>query len=140
MYEVLLIVHFLALAAGIGMSLTMAMQAALARRLPPEEAGRFMALASGVTIIAPVAAFFLIASGLGLVWLLEGAPLDDGPGFWLKMVLVALLVICIAGAKVHGDRARADPAGSAPARAEAFGKGALVLSVLIVAVAVLVFN
>jgi hypothetical protein len=89
MYEALLIIHILAFSAGIGMSITFAVQSAFAGRMPPEEAGRFMALASRAAIIA---------------------------------------------------QARADPAGPGMARAEAFGKAALITSVLAVVAAVLTFN
>ena len=140
MYDALLIIHFLALAAGIGLSITLAVQAAFAARLPTEEAGRFMALASKAAVIAPIAVLLLILSGVGLLWQLGWAPLDFGLGFWLKMAAVALLLICVAGAKIQGDKARADPSGPGVARAEAFGKGALVTSVLAVIAAVLTFG
>ena len=140
MYEALLIIHFRALAAGIGLSITLAVQAVYAGRLAPEEAGRFMAVASKAAIIAPIAMLLVILSGVALAWLLDWAPLEYGLGFWLKMALVVLLLICTLGAKINGDKARADPSGPGIARAEAFGKGALVTSVLAVIAAVLTFN
>jgi|TARA_Y100000294_G_scaffold172568_1_gene187529 hypothetical protein len=41
------------------------------------------------------------------------------------MALVALLVICVVGGKVYGDKARTDLNGPAAVRAETFGKAAL---------------
>ena len=141
MYEALLIIHFLALAAGIGMSITLAVQSAQAGREAPEEAGRFMATASKTAaIISPISVLLVILSGVALAWLLDWAPLEYGLGFWLKMALVVLLLICTVGAKISGDKARADPSGPGIARAEAFGKGALVTSALAVIAAVLTFN
>ena len=61
MYEALLIIHFLALAAGIGLSITLAVQSAHARRLPPEDADRFMAQAAKAAVIAPSRHMFRIA-------------------------------------------------------------------------------
>ena len=107
MYEALLIIHFLALAAGIGLSITLAVQAVYAGRLAPEEAGRFMAVASKAAIIAPITALLLVFSGIGLIFSAGWAPLDMGWGFWLKMALVPLLVISVTGAKINGDKARA---------------------------------
>jgi uncharacterized membrane protein SirB2 len=140
MYEALLIIHILAFSAGIGMSITFAVQSAFAGRMPPEEAGRFMALASRAAIIAPIAILLLTLSGVALLWYLDWAPVGYGAGFWVKMALVALLIVAVAGAKVYGDKARADPAGPGMARAEAFGKAALITSVLAVVAAVLTFN
>ncbi|MBT3928021.1 MAG: hypothetical protein HOM52_12485 [Rhodospirillaceae bacterium] len=140
MYEALLIIHFLALAAGIGLSITLAVQSAHARRLPPEDADRFMAQAAKAAVIAPIAVLLTILSGVGLAWQQGWAPLDFGLGFWLKMAAVALLLICVAGAKIQGDKARANPSGPGIARAEACGKGALVTSVLAVIAAVLTFG
>jgi uncharacterized membrane protein SirB2 len=135
-----LIIHFLALAAGIGMSITLAVQSIYAERLAPEEAGRFMAMASKAAIIAPIAVLLLVLSGVGLIYSAGWAPLDMGLGFWLKMALAALLVISVTGAKINGDKARADPSGPGIARASAFGKAALATSVAIVIVAVLLFD
>ncbi len=140
MYEALLIIHFLALAAGIGLSITLAVQAVYAGRLAPEEAGRFMAVASKAAIIAPITALLLVFSGIGLIFSAGWAPLDMGWEFWLKMALVALLVISVTGAKINGDKARADPTGPGIARASAFGKSALAASIAIVIVAVLLVN
>jgi len=139
-YEALLIVHFLSLAAGIGLSVTLAVQAVQAKRLPPEEAGRFMAMASKAAIIAPIAILFIILSGVGLLWQHGWAADGYGVWFWIKMGLVVLLMICTGGAKINGDKGRADPSGPGIARAEMFGKGALVTSVLAVIAAVLVFG
>jgi hypothetical protein len=142
MYEALLILHFLALAAGVGASIFMAALGAGAAKLAPEEAGSLM-LRAGNTAgkLGGGALVLLILSGLALTWLTDGALVEAG-GWWFRLKIVLVVVLAVLIGLVHRQHAQirrgADPRAAIPVL-QRLGAGTLVTGVLIVILAVIAF-
>jgi hypothetical protein len=67
MYELLLIVHFLSLASGLGISITLFVLGLHASTLPPEDAAQLMGRVAGaVRHVNIVAIALLVLSGIAL--------------------------------------------------------------------------
>lgn len=142
MYDLLLILHFLSLGAGIGISLTFFVLGLQAGRIPPAEFGPMMGrigLAMRNVSIAGIA--LLVCSGIGMV-LLEPSLFEAGGGtFHTKLLFVGGVVIAFTVVQVNQARARRgeNPPASAR-RAMLAGRVALACAVAATILAVLAFG
>jgi uncharacterized membrane protein SirB2 len=141
MYDILLIIHFLSLGAGLGISLTMFVLGLQADRIPPQEFGPMMGrVGLAVRGVSITGVTLLVLSGIGML-LLERGMVSAG-GIWLpiKLVFVAGVVIAFAAAQVYQARARrgVNPA-VAGRRAMHAGRIALICAVIATILAVIAF-
>jgi uncharacterized membrane protein SirB2 len=107
MYDILLMVHFLSLGAGLGISLTMFVLGLQAGKIPPAEFGPMMGrigLAMKNVSIAGVT--LLVLSGIGLVLVEPDMATSGGGWFHAKMAFVAGVVVAFTIVQVNQARAR----------------------------------
>jgi uncharacterized membrane protein SirB2 len=142
MYDLLLVIHFLSLGAGLGISLTMFVLGLQAGRMPPQEFGAMMGrvgLAMRNVSIAGVS--LLVLSGIGLVLVERGMVRAGGEWFPIKLVFVVGVVIAFIFAQIYQGRARRgqNPPVSAR-RAMLAGRIALTCAVIATILAVVAFG
>jgi hypothetical protein len=143
MYDVLLMLHFIGLAMGVGTSFAMLTLGSTARRLPPEERGVFFGRIGGLAKNGSIGFALLVASGIGML-LDRGVSVMfqvGGGAFHVKLTLVVLLAGCLGYSQVLRKRMR-ESGGSGPAAGilPKLGMGMLALGVGIVVSAVLAFH
>jgi uncharacterized membrane protein SirB2 len=142
MYDLLLMVHFLSLGAGIGISLTFFVLGLQAGKIPPAEFGPMMGrvgLAMKNVSIAGVT--LLVLSGIGMVLVERGMVESGGSWFHAKMLFVAGVVIAFVIVQVNQARARRGENPPAAARkAMIAGRIALACAVAATILAVLAFE
>lgn len=143
MYEVLLIVHFLTLATGLGMSITLFVLGLHASTLPPEDAAQLMSrVAGGVRHVNIVAIALLVLSGVALALVADPQIVRAG-GWWFLAKLVCVAVVVVAFTLAQIDQARARRGGDRPRvarRAMLSGRIALSAAVLATILAVMAFK
>jgi len=142
MYDLLLMIHFLSLGAGLGISLTFFVLGLQAGKIPPQEFGPMMGrvgLAMKNVSIAGVT--LLVLSGIGLVLVEHGMVAAAGGWFHAKLVFVAGVVIAFTIAQINQARARRgeDPP-AAGRRAMIAGRVALASAVAATILAVMAFG
>lgn len=142
MYDLLMMVHFLSLGAGIGISLTFFVLGLQAGNIPPAEFGPMMGrigLAMKNVSIAGIT--LLVLSGIGMVLVERGMVESGGTWFHVKMVFVAGVVIAFAIVQVNQARARRGENPPVAARkAMIAGRVALACAVAATVLAVLAFG
>jgi hypothetical protein len=143
MYDVLLMLHFIGLAMGVGTSFAMLTLGSTARRLPPEERGVFFGRIGGLAKNGSIGFLLLIASGIGML-LDRGVSVMfevGGGAFHVKLTLVVLLAFCLGYSQVLRKRMR-ESGGSGPAAniLPKLGIAMLALGVGTVVSAVLAFH
>ncbi len=108
MYETLLMIHFLSLGAGLGISLTFFVLGLQAAKMPLEEAGPLMGkVGLAMKNVAIAGVTLLVLSGIGLV-LAGGEGLAESGGWWfrVKMLFVVAVVVAFTVAQINQARAR----------------------------------
>lgn len=143
MYDVLLMLHFVGLAMGVGTSFAMLTLGSTARKLPPEERGVFFGRVGGLAKNGSVGFLLLVASGIGML-LDRGVSVMfqiGGGAFHAKLALVVVLAGCLGYSQVLRKRLR-ESGGTGPAMSvlPKIGMGMLVLGVGIIVSAVLAFH
>lgn len=143
MFELLLIVHFLSLASGLGISITLFVLGLHASTLPPGDAAPLMGRVAGaVRHVNIVAIALLVLSGIALA-LVTGHDAVQADGWWFraKLVFVAVVVVAFTLAQINQARARRGENRAVAAR-RAMLSGRIALSAAIVAtiLAVLAFE
>ncbi|MBE9557330.1 MAG: hypothetical protein IMF08_10785 [Proteobacteria bacterium] len=142
MYDILLMIHFLSLGAGLGISLTMFVLGLQAGEIPPAEFGPMMGrigLAMKNVSIAGVT--LLVASGIGLVLVEPGMATVGGGWFHAKMAFVAGVVIAFTIVQINQARARrGENPPVAGRRAMIAGRVALACAVTATILAVMAFG
>ncbi len=142
MYNILLMIHFLSLGAGIGISLTMFVLGLQAGKIPPEEFRPMMGrIGMAMKNVAIAGVTLLVLSGIGLV-LVEPAMATVGGGwFHAKLVFVAGVVIAFTIVQVNQARARrGENPPVAGRRAMIAGRVALACAVTATILAVMAFG
>ncbi len=143
MYDVLLMVHFLGLAMGVGTSISMLTLGKAAQNLAPEERATFFARVGGLSRNGSIGLALLIASGLGLLFA-RGASTTfatAGGAFHTKLLLVVVLSGMLGYSQVLRKRLReAGGTGPAAAKLPKLGAGMLLVSLAIIVLAVLAFH
>lgn len=141
MYDLLLIVHFLGVALGVGTSFAMLTLGIATSDLKGEERAKFFHRASLLSKNGSIGLTLLILSGLGFLFSRGvGSVFAWGGGaFHAKLTLVVILSGCLGYSQVLTRRMRQGDA-SAMAKLPMLGRVMLVLSVGIVICAVLAFH
>lgn len=140
METVLLVIHFLALAVGIGGGAASAVAAGIAKSSEPAGAMAIGKVQSKVGDVGFVALIVLWLTGIWMVFSVYGGFSGVPDGFSTKMIGVVGLTIAVAGMQVVKRRAMA--AGSPPSAntMEWLGRLALVSAIFTITFAVLTFD
>ena len=91
-FNILLFVHLVALVVGAATNVAMPLVAGQMARAAPEARAGLGAIARALGINTRIAVAVLIASGLAMVWVRYGGFDLFNTWFWVKMVLVVLIV------------------------------------------------
>lgn len=141
MYDVLLIIHFLGLALGVGTSFAMLSLGIATRNLPVEERAKFFGRASILSKNGSIGFTLLILSGIGFL-LTRGVSTVfawGGGAFHAKLLFVVILAGLLGYSQVLGKRARQGDL-AAFAKLPGVGRVMLLLSIGIVVAAVVAFH
>ena len=143
MYDLLLILHFLGLALGVGTSFAFLALGIASKDLAPAERLAFVKRTFALSKNGSIGLALLIVSGIGFL-LTRGVSAMfavGGPAFHAKLTLVVLLCGFVGYSQVLMKRIRtaSDPAAAA-ARLPTIGRVMLLLGVSIVICAVLAFH
>jgi len=138
----LLMLHFLALALGVGASFSMFALRKVARSLPPAERLPFLLRASVVSKLGSVGFGLLLLTGLGMFFL-EG-PINvlrlGGPALHAKLTLVVIMAGVLGYSQVLAKRAREANGGPALEKLPLVSNVLTALGVCIVNAAVIAFR
>lgn len=105
MYSVLLTVHFLSLAIGMGMAFSLKPIAAIGKRQPDAEARlAFVGQFRSISMAANVALVLLLVSGIAM-YALGWAGAQMPVWFWSKMAAVVVLIVAVG--MIHGMQGKA---------------------------------
>jgi len=142
MYEVLLVLHFLGLALGVGTSFALLTLGLSAGDMSPEERGKFMLRASALSKNGSIGLTLLILSGLGFLAVRGFGEVMrwGGPAFHTKLLLVVILAGLVGYSQVLIKKAKQAGGGPHLAKLAKVGRIALAVSVLIVVLAVVAFQ
>ena len=139
---VLLVLHFLGLALGVGASFALLTLRVAARDLEPGERAKFMLRALLVAKNGSYGLLLLLVSGLGMFFI-DGPGVVmalGGPAFHAKLTFVVILCGAVGYAQVLGKRAREAGGGPALATLAKVSNVVLGLGVAIVIAAVIAFK
>jgi hypothetical protein len=141
MYKLLLIAHFLGLSIGAGTGVYMAALSSYAGKLADKSEAKAVMLGPG-GVISKVGTFglgLLLLSGVGMV---VGAdvPMQWGFVFWLKMILVAMIIVYVASMRWLAARAKVETAPKAAFTMKRLGPLGPMLAMFTIGVAVLAFK
>jgi uncharacterized membrane protein len=143
MLRVMMILHFIGLALGVGTGFAMVTLGFATRNLPPQDRAAFMLRASALGRMGAIGLLLLIASGIGLIYA-HGEPMAvlawGGGLFHAKLTLVAVLILLVGYIHVLTARARRAGGGPLMARIAMLGPLTLLVGIAIVVLAVLAFR
>jgi hypothetical protein len=142
MYTVLLFLHFIGLALGVGTGFATLVLGLAARDLAPAERNTFMLRASAVGKNGGIGLGLLIATGLGMM-ALRGFPETlawGGGAFHAKLGLVVVFSGLFGYSQSLAAKARRNGGGPALAKIPTVSRILLLMSLAIVACAVLAFH
>jgi uncharacterized membrane protein len=141
-YLVLLMLHFVGLALGVGASFSLFTLRKASVEMEPAERTKFMLRALSVSKNGSFGLLLLLVSGLGMFFMRgPGAVMAaGGPAFHAKLTLVVILCGVAGYSQVLGKRARQANGGAALAKLPAVGNASLLLGVAIVIAAVIAFQ
>jgi putative membrane protein len=135
----LLGIHLVALAAGGAATFGIPVIGARIAGANADTRATLFAIVYGISRVARIAMVLLLITGPLLVWLKYGGVAGFNFWFWVKMVLVALLLGLVIAAGINTKRGEAgDPA--APKRGPMIGMASMFTFFLVVAAAVLAFE
>ncbi len=142
MYQVLLILHFLGLALGVGASFAFFSLGLATRDMSAEERTKFMLRASVLSKNGSIGLALLILSGLGfLVVRGVGNVMRWGGGaFHAKLLMVAILAGLVGYSQVLLKKAKQAQGGPTMAKLPTVSRFILALGVTIVLLAVIAFH
>ncbi|MSO49220.1 MAG: hypothetical protein EXQ49_04860 [Acidobacteria bacterium] len=142
MLDLLLILHFIGLALGVGTGFAMLTLGLATADMPPADRGAFMRRASVLTRNGAIGLALLILSGVGLVLVRGVAEVMawGGPMFHVKLTLVAIMIGVFGYLQVLLRQSRSADGAAAAARIPIVSRVMLVLGVSVVVFAVLAFH
>lgn len=142
MYKILLMIHFLSLGAGLGISLTMFVLGLQAGKIPLAEFGPMMGrIGLAIKNVSIAGISLLVLSGISLVLVEPGMAEIGGGWFHAKLVFVAGVVIAFIVVQVNQARARrGENPPAAGRRAMIAGRVALASAVIATILAVTAFG
>jgi uncharacterized membrane protein len=139
MYDLLLILHFIGLAMGVGTGFAMLRIGFSTRNLPPAERGALFQKVSVLRLNGYTGIALLILSGLGMLASRPGLFAAAGGYFHAKLTLVAAMVVLIGIMHVAMGRAKR-AGGPPPAILMKLGNLNFTLGLLVIVLAVLAFH
>jgi len=141
-YLLLLTLHFVGLALGVGASFASFTLRRASAELPPAERTNFALRALSVSKNGSYGLLLLILTGLGMFFMRgPGAVMAaGGPAFHAKLTLVVILCGVVGYSQVLGKRAREASGGPALAKLPAVSIAILLLGLSIVIAAVIAFQ
>ena len=141
-YLVLLILHFVGLALGVGASFASFTLRRASSGLESAERTKFLLRAASVSKNGSYGLLLLLVSGLGMFFMRgPGAVMAaGGPAFHAKLTLVVLLVGAVGYSQVLGKLAREAGGGPALTKLPAVANAILALGVAIIVAAVIAFQ
>jgi len=141
-YLLLLMLHFIGLALGVGASFALFTLRKASADMDNSERTKFMLRALSVSKNGSYGVLLLLVSGLGMFFMRgPGAVMAaGGPAFHAKLTLVVILVGVVGYAQALGKRAREAGGGPALAKLPAVANAILLLGVAIVIAAVIAFQ
>jgi uncharacterized membrane protein len=139
MRDLMLILHFVGLAMGVGTGFALLRIGFSTRNLSPAERGPLFQKISVLRLNAYTGLALLILSGLGLLWVQPGLFSAGGGFFQAKLLLVAVMLVVVG--ITHTLLGKAKRAGGPPpAILPKLGNLNFTLGLLVVALAVLAFH
>jgi uncharacterized membrane protein len=141
-YLVLLMLHFVGLALGVGASFALFTLRRASAELESGERAKFMLRALSVAKNGSYGLLLLLLSGLGMFFMRgPGAVMAaGGPAFHAKLTLVVILFGVVGYSQALGKRAREAGGGPALAKLPAVSTAILLLGVAIIIAAVIAFQ
>jgi uncharacterized membrane protein len=141
-YLVLLMLHFVGLALGVGASFASFTLRRASANLPEPERASFMLRALRVSKNGSYGLLLLLVSGLAMFFMRGPSAVMTmgGPAFHAKLTLVVILCGVVGYSQALGKRARTAGGGPALAKLAAASNAILLLGVAIVIAAVLAFQ
>jgi uncharacterized membrane protein len=139
MTDVMLVVHFIGLAMGVGTSFAFMFIGIAASKMPPEEGGKFQKNALTISTMGHIGLALLVISGLYLItdfW----AVLGENPILIAKLVLVIALGAVIGIVSSKAKKAIRENNDEKLKKIAPLGKIALLLALAIIILAVLQFH
>lgn len=142
MYDLLLILHFLGLALGVGSSFALLVLGITSKDLAPAERLAFAKRTFVLSKNGALGLVLLILSGIGFLLTRGVSEVFSwgGPAFHAKLTLVVLLCGCLGYSQVLMKRIRTGTEPGAAGRLPTIGRVMLFLNVSIVICAVLAFH
>lgn len=142
MREVLLIVHFIGLALGLGTSFAYMALGIATKDMPPPERGAFYMRAFTLSRNANIGLALLIASGVALIFVNGAEATMAAGGLWFKIKLGLVVVLSVLVAIINSLVAKVKREGPGPTMAKIpkISPFALLTTLLIVITAVLAFH
>jgi len=141
-YLVLLMLHFIGLAVGVGASFALFTLRRVGAALPESERSAFMLRALAVAKNGSYGLLLLLVTGLGMFFMRGPAAVmaAGGPAFHAKLTLVVILCGVVGYSQALGKRARGPGGTAALSKLPAVGNAILLLGIGIVIAAVLAFQ
>jgi uncharacterized membrane protein len=139
MQEIMLIIHFLGLAMGLGTSIGFMFLGMAGGKLEPEERLKFMFNTLALSRMGHIGITLLVVSGIVLMTPYWSA-LATMPTLIAKLVLVVVLGALIGIISSKGKKAQKANSAEQLKKIQPLGKIALLTGILIVALAVLSFH
>lgn len=138
--EILKILHFIAIAGGVGASLSGLILMRAAKSAEPEAAAAIHGVAPRIGAMGAHSVILLWITGPLLLWLVYDGGAGLGPMFHAKMLTAVLLTLVVAAMRLTIRRLKAGkPAPLAP-KMPKLGLAGAILGPLTVALAVLAFS
>ena len=139
MREVILIIHFLGLAMGMGTSIGFMFMGIAASKMPKEEGLKFTLQSFSLSKMGTIGIILLVLSG-GYLMTPYWASLAERPLLIAKLILVVLLIVMIIIINIKAGKARAGDAENQLKKIRAMGQVSLLMGITIVILAVLNFQ
>ena len=139
MREVMLIIHFLGLAMGMGTSIGFMFMGIAASKMPKEEGLKFTLQSFSLSKMGTIGIILLVLSG-GYLMTPYWASLADRPLLIAKLILVVLLIVMIIIINIMAGKAKAGDAENLLKKIRGMGQVSLLMGITIVVLAVLNFR
>lgn len=140
MYGVLLFLHFVGLAMGVGTSFAMFTIGLSVGKMQPADRGPFYAKVSVISKNGSIGLLLLLLSGAGMLLARPGLFSAAGGLFHAKLAVVAVMVALVGYMQVLMRKAKREGGGPAMALLPKLGRIGLLLSLIVVALAVAAFH
>lgn len=139
MRELMLTLHFIGLAMGLGTGFANAFLGSATKKMSPDEATKFKLHSLVISNMGNIGIVLLLVSGFYLItpyWKV----LESMPWLMVKLALVAILIVLIVFINIAVKKAKQGDAERQFKKTAILGKFTLIVALAIVAVAVVVFR